>query len=103
MNAKEAREKALSNKAKIQENRDVRMNNTFQSEVKLLHSHFMNKVDEAVKRGQLVTEGMQFPSDRFSDEVVREVAQMLRNDGYHLTMDKHNAYQTTKFTVSWGG
>lgn len=103
MNAKEAKERALANKEKIEDIKTKRTDSAFQTEVKLLHTHFMTEVERAVKKGHLYTQDITFPSERFSDEIIREVAQILRDDGFHLNMDKHNAYKTTKFSITWSG
>jgi hypothetical protein len=101
MNAQEAKKKALENKKEMEETSKLRKEKSFNVDVNLLLNHFHGKIKQAVDKGRLAIDPVEFSVDRFSDDVVREVASDLKEDGYHLVMEKHNAYQKVKFTISW--
>jgi len=101
MDAKEAKEKALANKERMKDNIEIRVSKAKHVDTTLLLDHFRKKVEESVNKGHLSTDKIKFPSDRFSDEVIRAVAEELREEGYNLSMDKHNLYNTTTFVVTW--
>lgn len=101
MKASDAKQAALDNKKKLDETHQIRKDDRQRNDVATLLSHFHTSIQEAVNKGNLSTPEIQFPVDRFTDEVVREVATKLRDDGYNLVQNKHNAFQMTKFQISW--
>lgn len=101
MDAKEAKAKALANKERIKETIELKSHKAKNADTSLLLEHFKKKIEESVLKGHLSTEPIKFALDRFSDEIVRSVAEELREEGYNLNMDKHNLYQTVTFTITW--
>lgn len=100
MNAQDAKKQAELNKAQMSENIKIRKDEANLANAKVLMEHFRNEINDSVKKG-LLTVSLEFAVDRFSDEVVRDVAAELRLDGYNVNMEKHNAFQKVKFTVNW--
>lgn len=101
MDAKRA--KQLADESRKQREEKVRLDkeSLVTSNVDLLYDHFQDEIKKAVLNGHHSTPSMEFSSDRFSDEVIREVSSRLREDGFNLAMAKHNAFQKTAFTISW--
>jgi iron uptake system EfeUOB component EfeO/EfeM len=97
--AEQAKEEALRNKETMELQSKVRIDKEFSNSVASLVTHLHTLIEEAIKKGQLSTTKTEFPISRFSDEVIRKVADSLRDDGYTLAMSKHNAYNTISFTV----
>jgi hypothetical protein len=101
MNAKEAKEQAMLNNSQMKENVKIKEEKARLANAEVLLKHFRDNINTAVKAGLLTTAGMEFDIDRFSDEVIRAVSEELRDEGYTLHKEKHNAYQKMKFTISW--
>lgn len=101
MNAQDAKKQAEANKAQIAENVKIRIDKAKLDNVESLMLHFRIQIGEAVKKGLMTTAEISFPVDRFTDEVIREVSDQLKADGYNLSMNKHNAFQTVGFTINW--
>lgn len=101
MNASEAKKLAEANKKNQQIKLETKKQDSFNADVEILLAHFRSKIKESVDKGHLSTPEITFDSDRFSDAIIREVSDQLRDDDYTLNMSKHNAYQKTMFTVSW--
>lgn len=101
MNAKQAKEQALETKKQMETVVQIRKDEQHEGEVKVLTSHFNTKIEEAVKKGHLSVGDIVFPINRFTDEVIREVGDSFKRDGYNVSLEKHNAYQNMKFSISW--
>lgn len=101
MDAATAKKLALKNKENIDTSLEIKKEDLFSSEVKLLHGHFKVKIEEAVKKGHLSTDPIKFDGDRFSLDVVREVNALLKLEGYSLQKEHHNAYNKVTFQISW--
>lgn len=101
MNAAEAKKQAELNRDQMKENVKIREDKAKLANVDVLLNHFKAEIATAVKAGLLSTKACEFPIDRFTDEVIRAVSQELNDEGYTLNSEKHNAFKTCKFTVSW--
>jgi len=101
MNAADAKKAALTNKKQMEDNLKLKQQKAKNADVILLLNHFNTKIEEAVNKGRLSIDVVEFPIDRFSDDIVREVAEHLQIEGYRLSMEKHNAYHTIKFNIGW--
>jgi O-acetyl-ADP-ribose deacetylase (regulator of RNase III) len=101
MKASEAKKLAIDNKNKFEQNVKTKRSKVFNDNVQHLHSHFMLKVSESIAKGHLATGPIQFSVDQFDDDVLRAVKSLLDDDGFSLEVEKHNAYKTVKFVVSW--
>lgn len=101
MNASEAKKQAELNRDQMKENVKIREEKAKLANVDVLLNHFKSEISTAVKAGLLSTKAIEFPIDRFTDEVIRAVSQELNDEGYTLSSEKHNAFKTCKFMVSW--
>lgn len=101
MNASQAKKAAQTNKQRTEEERESKKHDARAADIDLLLGEFHKKIDEAVEAGKLSTDKLSFSNTRFHESVITEVVTALRAEGYYVTMDKHNAYQTLKFTVGW--
>lgn len=101
MNAKEAKALAEINKKQINENLAIREEKSKNVDASLLVKCFHDKIEDAVKKGHTSTENISFPMDRFSDEVIRRASEVLSDDGFNLEMNKHIAFKTLSFKISW--
>lgn len=101
MTADEARKLATKNKERMKKAFDIEKRDAFQGDVESLVNHFKAQINDAVERGSLKTKEISFPSDRFSDEVISEVNNLLKKDGFNLTMVKNHAFNKTAFSITW--
>ena len=101
MNAKDAKKLAEQNKAQAEEKRRLDKETARETDVQLLVDHFQKKIDEAVDAGRLSAKDIKFSADRFTNEVVNDAVDQIRAEGYSVAMEKHNAYNTITFKISW--
>lgn len=101
MNASDAKKLATTHKTRTEEDRKLKQEEAIDKDVELLLGFFRDKIEDAVKKGHLSIPKEQFPIDRFADDVLREVATILRKEGYSFHMDKHNAFHMVAFNIGW--
>lgn len=101
MNAAEAKKLAAANKKQMEENVKIRHEKVEKADSALLYKYFHDKIDETVKKGLFSVSGMSFDGDRFEPTVITDVTLLLRDEGYFLSMEKHNAYNKLTFSISW--
>jgi hypothetical protein len=105
MNAKEAKAQAEKHVKTQAETRKLQIETQKNENVTLLYTHMCNKIDEAVALGKLSTDAagidIKFPDDRFTDDVISDVVNMLRQNGFNVNKIHHNAFKTIKFDINW--
>lgn len=105
MNAKEAKALADKHNESVAAQKKIRQENQESADVNLLYNHLCDKVEQAVKAGKHSTESagieIKFPQERFANEIISDVVNKLRQDGYNVNKETHNAWKTIAFTISW--
>lgn len=101
MTAAEAKKLAANNLKQIEELKLVKKNDLLEQQCQSLREYFETKMDKAIKEGHFYTDPMEFELGRFPDDVVRVVAQELKDKGFYVQSEKNNAFQRVKYTISW--
>ena len=68
---------------------------------KLLLNHLEQLIRKASANGKFLLEKITFADDRFKQSVIDEVVSTLTENGFKVTVDKHNAMHQIIINVSW--
>jgi len=100
MNAKEAREKVEKMNAAHTEKLKLQRATQHSDDVEHLYKHFQDKIEKEIEQRKFSVE-MTLTDNMYSNEIISEVVNKLRKDGYQILKETHNAFKTIKFNISW--
>lgn len=66
-----------------------------------LFNHFMQHITRAANLGKFALDKQTFPESHFTQSTVDEVVSRLKEQGYNVQIDRHNALQTRSFIITW--
>lgn len=100
MNAKDAREKVEKLNSMQADKLKLQQEIQYEDQVNHLYKHFKNKIDEEVQARKFSVETT-LGENMYNNEIVTDVVNKLKKDGYQVQKETHNAFKTVKFIISW--